>query len=103
MAYGARQTIVLVPKEDSWGLTAQEKENVRFIEEQFSTVINHPLGASKSALHLPELDMAHCRPCLGRPIALAFAPESSIRCPRERTVEQFLLAPGIEVPAATYR
>jgi hypothetical protein len=103
MAYGPRKGIVLVPKEDSRGLMAQEKENVRSIKEQFSTVISHCSRRSKSALHLPELDMAHCRPCLGRPIALAFAPESSIRCPGERTVEQFLLAPGIEVPAATYR
>jgi len=103
MAYGVRQSIVLVPKQDSRGLTAQEKENVRSIIEQFSTVMSHCSRGSKSALHLPELGMAHCRPCLGRLIALAFAPESSIRCPGERTVEQFLLAPGIEVPAATYR
>jgi hypothetical protein len=34
--------VVLVPKEDFRGFTAQEKENVRFIEEQFSTVMNHP-------------------------------------------------------------
>jgi hypothetical protein len=102
VTYSARQGIVLVPKKDSRGRAAQEKENVRFIEEQFSMVDEPLLGGSKSALHLPELDMAHCRPCLGRPIALAFAPESSIRCPGERTVEQFLLAPGIEVPAASY-
>jgi hypothetical protein len=42
MAYGARQIVVLVPMEDSRGFTALEKENVRFIEEQFSTVMNHP-------------------------------------------------------------
>jgi len=45
MAYEGRQSIVLVPNKASRGLTAQEKENVRFIEEQFSTVMNHPQEA----------------------------------------------------------
>jgi hypothetical protein len=99
MEYGARHGIVPVPKKDSCVLTAQEKENVRSIKEQFSTVLSHFSGGSKSALHLPELDMAHCRPCLGRLIALAFAPESSIRCPRERTVESsFYLPPASRSP-----
>jgi hypothetical protein len=57
--------LVLMDGRKPW--RAHQTENVRFIEEQFSTVIAAVLEGLKSELHAPKLNVAHCRPCLGRP------------------------------------
>jgi hypothetical protein len=50
---------------------AHEKENLRLIEEQISTVIDG-LRTLKSKVHFPKWVMTHCIPCLGWFAALWF-------------------------------
>jgi hypothetical protein len=93
----------MVPWDQWQALLGAGTENVRFIERTVFHRDSPPIGPSKSTLHFPELHMAHC----------IFQPGLAVRSVVCTRIFRFkalksessiaFTAPGIEVPAATYR